>query len=272
MKSCLVKWFNFLFLAGAVGLLISSCSIEKKLAKDFVNSKKDISVLILHPDYIYRMDSYDSMYVKPEDSLSIKNSIITQVSDSIFITWFENNLVENLKACGLDAYTNTTIDSFLCDTTTSYIFNIAQMQLEEFPVTTTKYIEIDYAFYQHDLILNTININMWYEATKVNSTDSMRVLYSSCYVKDNVKDFFVNNLPKEGEAKYKFVIDKIKSEDAYQLAGFTGEKNAEYIFDYLLNEYVKSKSPLSAPPEKYYHYDKGMDKIKPAKDKFTRMQ
>ncbi len=237
-------------------LLLSSCDVEKQIAQEYVNyNKNNTSVLILRPDYILKKD-------KIKDSELIdKDFSLNDVSDSVFIKDYFDNLFNELRTFGFKVYTDINIDSFLNADTSAYVFNISQILLEESVTTKIEDAEYDENLYEKTFMLNTVTVNSWFEATKTNKKENqMQVLYSEHFINDYIKGRFVRNI-LFGDVEYKYTRNNITLDDVYRLSAFAGKKNADYIFDYLLNEHIYKKIQK---PKKYYRYNRVTGKIEQA--------
>jgi hypothetical protein len=98
-----------------------------------------------------------------------------------------------------------------------------------------------------------------------------KVLYASHYVFDYLKGSFRKHA-LTGDIKFKYYQKEIDLEDIYSLASELGKKYAGYIFDYILNENIKEDLPEHIDPNKYYHYNKQTNSLRPAKEeRFTEL-
>jgi len=237
-------------------LLLSSCDVEKQIAQEYVNfNKHNISVLILRPDYILKQNK-----IKTSDSIT-QDFYIKDISDSAFIEDYFNDLFNELKTFGFKVYTDINIDSFLNADTSAYVFNISQILVEESITPKIESAEYDENLYEKTFMLNTVTVNSWFEVTKPNKKENqMQVLYSEHFINDYVKGRFIRSI-LFGDVEYKYTRNNITLDDVYRLSAFSGKKNADYIFDYLLNEHIYKRIQR---PKNYYHYNRVKGKIEQA--------
>lgn len=262
-------------------LIFNSCTIEKKIAKQYLKIRPDTDILIMSPDFVYKSNLKEGEiknigslndYVK--DSLLFNNSLYLQhISDSVLLDRYFSSLIAELTDYGLNVYTEANIDSFLQLQKPSYIFNLAQIELEEYivPIEETEVFDDTIVFYQ-TFKLNAVSINSWFEVTRMNTdTYKRKVLYTSHYVFDYLKGRFRKHA-LTGDVKFKYYQKEIDLEDIYSLAAELGKKYAGYIFDYILNEKIKEQLPENVDSDKYYHYDKNTRTLKQAyKERFTEL-
>src|ERR1035438_4076049 len=98
------------------------------------------------------------------------------------------------------------------------------------------------------------------------------VLYSTFSGSDGFNGrFYVD--PFTYEVRYKFKIDSLKLNDVYELASYAGKKNASYLFDFFLNQYIAFHMPDGQDPMDYYHFNRFRHFITSAGDeKFEVLQ
>ena len=255
--------------------MFASCTVERKIANDFLYIKDSLSVLIIPPDYVFKtnaktweiedfgeLDEWaqsDSLY---ENSLFLK-----EVDDSVFFERYFTNLQNELKSLGVNVYYSEQIIDFIGVKTPAYQVAIVQLELEE-DIYQHREEEVfdDTVVYYEDFMLNTVNVNNWYEITKLNDPLAVNnLLFASHYVMDEMEGRFVKNI-FTGEVNFKFDITPMDVDKIYQLAEVLGEKYAGYIFDYMLNEYVHRNLGNNLRPKNYFHYDAQIKALYPAGD------
>lgn len=279
-----IKYFYKLpFLLSLLYLVIfGSCSIERTLAREIIVSRPDSAVLIMMPDFVYKtnlkvgeLENAESLDDQIRDSLLFERSLyLKNISDTIILNRYLNSLVSELKAFGLEVYTENNINEFLQLEKPSYMFNIAQIELEEYivPVEEQEVFD-DTALYFKTFKLNAVSINSWFEVTRMNVEDYKRkVLYASNYVFDYLKGSFRKHA-LTGEVKFKYYQKEIELKDIYSLAEELGKKYAGYIYDYMLNEKIQEELPENISTDKYYHYDRDRNTLRAiTKDRFTELE
>ncbi len=264
----------FIILIFPLLFILNSCSVEYKIAKEFVDAPKNISLLVFTPDYIfknnlktYEYPVYDSLSADELDSALFFNSLFLQnINDSIFFENYLNNLNIGLSIYGINVFPEYMLDSFLLVQSEAYILNIAQIELEEYimPYIAEEY--FDEYLYSETIDLNAVNINSWFEITKLNSEENnKKVLYASHLVFDDMKGSFSQNV-FTGEITFSYKIDQMTENDIYELSALLGTKYADYTYDYLLNNYIINHLPENYHSDKYLHYNPYRKILTPAYD------
>ncbi len=246
-------------------LLSEGCCPERKLALKFVASHKGYSVMI-EPLYELQKDnfaiSYDTnvRYSPAQfDSIAWEQSCyIKQVSDSVFLTRFTSSLIDELTKEGFDVYVGESPGFFKNMPDPKWLVKVAQLQLDEihsetiYEVTSEK---IDGIYTEYaSLRMNMISLLSWFEASRCD-TGVRKVLYREESKMDNrtLGYDFILNKGNEGLQRNR---DSLNMEDVYNLAGESGEKHAELLFDHFMNEYINSNLPPGINNRKYYFYDR----------------
>ncbi len=275
------KYYLFIFFV-ITSFLLFSCSIERKIAKQYIELNKPGSMLILIPDYVYKnslkqfeIENADSLNEWTLDSTLFANSLYIQnISDSIILEKYIDNLIIGLKQYGFKIFTESQTDTFMLISPPSFIVNIAQIELEEYimPVRDEEFFN-DGNLYYMEFDLNAVNINSWFEITELNIQDQERkILFASDYTFDDIEGSF-RQMPFTWEVKYKYTIDTLTVDDIYDFAEFLGKEYAAYIYDYIMNEYIKKHLPENVLPDYYFHYNRQRQSLLPVlEDKFIEMK
>jgi hypothetical protein len=262
--------------------VFSSCTVERKLAQDFIYTKDSISVLIIPPDLIYKsnvktweIEDFDELEVWEQDAILFDSSLfIKDVNDSIFFKKYFTSLQTELWDYGLNVFHEDELIDFMAVNTPAYQVAVAQVEIEEdiYPYRAEEVFDDTVAYYE-DFYLNNVNINSWYEITKLNDPLAVNnLLYASHFVMDALEGRFVHNI-FTGEVKFKYDLTPMDMDQIYQLAEILGKKYAGYIFDYILNEYVYRNIGNGIRPKTYFHYDKELKSLYPAgEDRFIFME
>jgi hypothetical protein len=241
---------------------IISCSPEKKLAKKFVVSKDTINVLLLIPDVIYEKNlnyNTDSFAETIRNSVSISNSLILKnLNDSTVMNLIISGITDGLNSRKIKIYTEDNMSSFMLLKSNAYIFNLAQTEIDEYTLPYTTSQVYGTSTYTQDFDLNALSMHLWIEVSELNTEqDKSKVLYST----DNISDKIIGNFRKDffsNEIRYVYNRHNIVVDDAYNLASDFGSMNADYIFDYFLNEFIyKNYSGKRKPIYMHYNYKSG---------------
>ncbi len=255
---------NFIFLL-LTGTILVSCSLERKIAQNYVNNDVQPSVLLFFPNELIKSNlkielalSDDSSKFLNQDSLIEANDLYLHlIHDSAFINRCKQSLITELKAYGMNVYGSEHIDDLIASSDTTYVLSLVQIQLEEYLHQEKIEGYIDMRHYIHDFDLNAINLNAWFELSKTKLTNEIfPVLYSSYFIYDDLSGTFVD-AERFGEPVNLFYkIDSIGLEDINNLAELAGKKYAINFYDYLLNLYVQDHLPRDKAPMFYYHYNR----------------
>ncbi|MBU1014145.1 MAG: hypothetical protein KKG99_14185 [Bacteroidetes bacterium] len=247
-----------------------SCSLERKIAKSYVKTKEKKSVLVFFPSELFKtnLKTYqaltdDSLHTLNHDSFLRDNSLFLKfINDSLFMTKCWQSMVNELGAHGIMVYGFDQINEFLNLKDSSYVINLAQMQLEEYVHTEKVEADIDGRYYSGDIDLNAINLNAWFELERNQVPgEKYPVLYSSYYIYDDFEGQFVGSSSSYAEVNYRYKLDTMQVEDVYNLAELAGKKYAINFYDYLLNIYVQDHLPKNQVPVFYFHYDRRMKSL-----------
>ena len=261
----MVKTVNrFLVLALMSIIALSSCYPEYKLAKSYIDSNPDISLMILPIDYLYKTnlktnDLRDTTGLSDWeiDSVLLANSFfLKDISDSVFLETFINSLIIEFEKLGFTVYTENYIDSFLFFQTPAYIFNIAQLELEEHTFEFKDSELIRGTEYFKKLNLNAITINSWIEISTLNAEEEGRKLFfADETIADIVDGYFGENL-FTGGVKYNYRIVEMDEEIIYRYCELLGRRYAGYTYDFLMNEYIQQNFPSNKKLRFYMHYNR----------------
>ncbi len=262
-------------------IFLASCSLEKKLARQFIEERKNVAVLLFTPDYVFKtnlkeeeIEDKDQYTEKELDSVLFENSkYLKELSDSIVLERYINNYIDGLKYYGFKIYTDEFIDLFMKDTNQSYVINIAQIELEEYILEIE---EEAYFFdnrYTTEFELNAVNFNSWFEINKLNDSNARKeILFATHYVSDDLYGDYTQYL-FTGGVKFEYTIDSLNIEKIYDLASYLGALYAAYTFDYIMNNYISNNMPEDQRLRYYLHYNRQTDGFIDAEDeKFERLE
>jgi hypothetical protein len=258
-----LKVQSVFFVLFLFSLLVSSCSVEQKLAKKFVKDPLQIDFQLFTPDIVYKfnhkgetIEGFDQLTNAQQDSALYSSSKYMQfIDDSVFMESYLNSFINELRALGFRVFLDHSVDSFLQRQPQSYVVNISQLQLDEylFPVDDT--LPAGDSLYLQSFQLNGVDLSSWFELSKINAPKPKKtVLYSSFTASDGFEGRFILN-GFTMDVQYKYKIDSLKRKDIYDLAVFSGKKNANYLFDYFMNQYIAFQLPDNIQPV-WLHYNR----------------
>lgn len=254
---------------------LMSCSLERKFAREFVESRDSIAVMLFMTEYVLKTNlktweiaGFDQMTRQQQDSaLYFSSTFLKDVDDAFLLSRFENSLQANLKTYSIKAFTEEQLLDFLNVNYKAYKVLVAQVEIEEgiYPYRVEE-VFFDSVLYFEDFNLNLINMNSWFEISAMNDPNAVNhLLYATDDMMDALEGRFQTNL-FSGDVKFNYNYFPVKTEDIYTLAAMLGEKYAGYIYDYMLNGYIHSKFPEGERPKTYFTYNPLTRTVAPAKD------
>ncbi len=274
------KYFKAtVFLSGLI--FLSSCYPEWKLGKAFIESKPEISVMILPADYVFKNnlkrdeigDTIQLTNFEKDSLLLVKSLFLKDISDSVFLEAFINSMISEFEMLGFEVYLDNASDSFLFFQSPSYILNIAQLQLEEGYNEFKDSDEFGGNTYYKSFQTNAMTFNAWLELTQLNpKKEGRKLFFASSTIADIVDGYFTENL-MTGEIKYKYQIMEIDTDIIYHYCEVLGARYAGYTFDYLMNEYIRNLFPEGKKRNFYMHYNRFNNTLDPTyDDRFELME
>jgi hypothetical protein len=243
-------------------MVLPSCTIEKKLGRDFLAQAPQFCIQLLPPQNIYKYNhkgetipGFDSLTGPQQDSaLYASSQFIRVVDDSTFLDKYVNSFIDQLREIGFRVFVGGDADTILQKEPQAYMINMSQLQLDEYldPFEDSQQVG-DTIFYK-TFELNAVDASSWFELNKLNVYKPVKtVLYSSFTASDAFTgNFIMNNLTMN--LKYRYKIDSLKVVDLYELASYSGRRNANYLFDYFMNQYIAYNMPKGMETLGYLHY------------------
>ena len=253
---------GILFFVTMLIALLTSCTAERELAREFIKTKKDIPILLLSTDRLIltneklkKITNFDSLKVATQDSLwTTKTLYLDSVNDAKLLSLFYEKFKTELQYYGFKVFTQDSIDNFNAIETSKYTLNLAQTEISE-----DDYIYRDEeAFYNslvyyHDNVINILKLNFWFEFS-ASVFKNEKVFYSEFPISDKLESRFV--LDNESDnVSYQYRITPIALDNIYQLTDYSAQRSANYFFNYLMNKYVKENLPTDIVAPKYFSYD-----------------
>lgn len=257
MKALRSIWLFIFISVMLMILLLSSCSVEMKLGKEFRENWNDTVVLLFTPDYVFKnnlktylVPDLDSMPEAVQDSILIEYSLfLKDIADSTVISGFENAFKERLVQSGFKVLEESDLDKFLVEQRRGILVNFAQISLEEFvhPYSFDYEMSGEYLTVS-DIDLNAVSFNLWLEVSQLNSENHHKVLFASDFTTDQVEGYF-RQFIFSGEVKFEYSIDTLTVPQIYTFVDGLGKKYADYLYDYFLNNYIRENVPEDYPVE-----------------------
>lgn len=253
---------RFLFLLVLMGIIFSSCSLERKYAREFIKHKDGgVAVLVVQPFLLdmynnteYFLDSLKIPEDYPLDSLLFQQTkLLKQVSDSIFLEHYLNGFINTLRKSGFQVFLPDELEAFKRSKIASYIFRFAQVELSE--EIDPYVIKDDFSgkkFYK-SFDLNLVTLRNWFEF-EARDTVWRKVFYAEDSVVDEISGEVFLDEEKNSPVLY-YAMDSLTVDEVYQMADDVGNKYASFFTDYLMNVYVEKNFPKDLKPSVRFHYD-----------------
>ena len=236
--------------------------MERNLGKEFLSQTPQISIEVYTPEILYKFShkgekirGFDSLSGSQQDSaLLASSSFIRFIDDSTFLDKYVNTFIDELRRIGFRVFVDNNVDTILQEKPQTYVVNMSQVQLDEyFQIYEDSEQVGDTEFYK-SFDLNSVDASSWFELSKYNVVKPVKtVLYSSFTASDGITgNFVMNNFTMNLHYRYK--IDSLKLNDIYDLASFSGQRDANYLFDYFMNQYISYHMPENMEIMGYLHY------------------
>jgi hypothetical protein len=254
---------------------MASCSTERKIAKEFLQQRDSISVLLIPPDYLFKtnlnahlIEGSDELDAAEKDRVLLDSSrFLRFVDDTMIMARYYSAMESTLRKYGIYTYRQDEIVEFMETGKMAYQVANVQLEIEEsiYPYRAQDVFQDTVVFYE-DFDLDRVSINSWFEISKLNDAGAVNnVLYASDFVTDELEGRFVSNI-FTGEVKFKYNMYPLETEDIYSLAARAGQRYAGYIFDYIMNQYIYFGFPQGRQPATYLTYDHDARLLYPASD------
>lgn len=219
-------------------LFAFSCSIEKKIAKDFVNNSDSTIIIINETDVVYKENSKPNFF-KNSEIIDITIFPQPQFSDNIIDTalinfYFEalTNELKQYNIIVLKKHRNSK------ENKKTFFVNLAQFTFEEsLNLITDSTLYGDNRYYNSKLV-NIFVLHQWIEIKKLSDSIPSKTFYKNDLIRDEINgNFKFNDLTNNLDYRYK--LNNVTDKDIDNLIYSAGKKMAEYIYDYILNEHIK---------------------------------
>jgi hypothetical protein len=198
-----------------------------------------------------------------QDSVAYYTSSYVQfVSDSIFLTNFTNSLIDELASYGYNVTLDESADLFLNSEKAKWIVQLSQLQLAEdfIPRRVYGYDDNDEEYFM-EYRQNVISLYSWIDVNPLNADNGKKQLL---YLEGFITDYPIQDISLDyigGEFYFRDFRDTISIFNIYNMANESGKKHAELLFDYFMNDYIRSMLPKSIANRKEMHYDHKLHRI-----------
>lgn len=238
-----------------------SCSVERRLAKEFVEETKKPPVVLKKPQKFY-MVSYretdkDTSGLKSWQIDSIRfyeSKYLQHLSQEKLVNNFNTAFYNELEHLGFDTYQGKEVASLIGkDTVNPIIISFPQMEMNEYVELFRDSEYVGNRRYYKNLELNAIDLSTWLKLTRHNN-DQQKVFFMNDSITDYVDGFFYRNR-KSGKVKYRYNEHTLEKGDIYRFMKDMGKNYAQYVYDYYLNRFIDINRDKTSPREFLYHYD-----------------
>ncbi|MCF8218526.1 MAG: hypothetical protein K9I29_03895 [Bacteroidales bacterium] len=264
-------------------LLLSSCVPEKRLARNFIDNPPSNKFLIITPDFVLKESlkplsdtTLEDVSQRKKDSLAfLESEFVQNIPDEMFFSLYLPAMNEELDSLGLNVTFNKPPREFFSDTTSNaYIFEIAQIQLQEYSEKIYDYDIIGRETYYKRHTIDGILLNAWVELQRVNASDNKPVLLFAELSKTDKIDGYFHQNQLTGKVKYSYKRDDLSVSEVKEMIRKAGRIHARYMFDFLMNQYIKAKMRNDEMKPRYYlHYNRFENTLEFAEDdRFTRQR
>lgn len=241
---------GFLVLA-ALAMGLSSCAVERKLARQFIESDTGTVALVMLPEYVFKTNlktyehpGIDTLPEPKRDSILYAGSTFLNIlSDSVILNRFNEKLTGQLQKYGYTIMEESRLDSFMVMHPGGLVVNVAQVSIEEFVHPYTfDYDMVDEYYTVKDIDLNALSMNIWIELSQLNSIEKNNLFFTSDFITDDLEGYFRQYL-FTGKIEFEYTLDTLTSSDIYLFMDSMGKKCAIYLHDYLLNDFIRENIP-----------------------------
>lgn len=210
-------------------LLLASCQIEKKIAKQYMAERPYIEAAVYFPEKAEVKVEYNA-------KLNKQTEVLQDFNQDLFLDVVYNSYAQTLDDYGVHVYVPEDIDNAPVDST-HWLVLLSRMEISGRITEYEDYLFSDVGDYSYKFPLNTVNVASWFE---INDGDWKPVLYNEHNLMDGFDsktDFSIWT----NTIDYNYTIDTLKLDDVYNYAVYLGKLYAGYTYDYMLNAYVEAE-------------------------------
>lgn len=215
MKRCLL----YLILAA---VLLSSCSSEIYLAKNFVRQTRTVHSAVYFPE------KADVTLVQYKDG-SYSN-VLDSLNQDAFLDILYAAYAEGLREFGIDVYIPDDPDDVQVDST-HWLILLTKVEIQG--------LYTDYVDHVFDLVdendyvfpLNAINVASWFD---INDGEWGKTAFHE----DEITDRFSSSVTGD---TYRYTIKPLLNDDIYNYSVYLGKLYAKYTFECMMNRYIASE-------------------------------
>jgi len=269
-----MKWIKTIFIGFLTIALFSSCTLERKLAMEFVQSEApSYPVMLVPPDILYTFNLKAPPvgdYEDVDSALFFSSKYIQYVSDSAFLENYFSAFIEQSQKNKLAVYFPEDLDSFLIMDRAAYIVRFAQMELAEDTASMRAEEKINNRPKDKDIPYHFISLSTWFEISMKDSLQGYTYFDEQYLAEEIYGDFIQESWSLD--YKYEYELFDLEKEDIYSFARYMGQTHSEYLFDLMLNSYIWNHLPKDRRKSfLYLHYNSRYHSIEVAEEAFILM-
>ncbi len=246
-----------LFFVGFL-MILSSCSIDRRLAKEFIQETKRPKVFLYMPENIfsvsYRPTLKDTTHLSSQqiDSLRFYESKYIQFLDQEKIKRaYENGFANQLKKYGYHVFINQPIPEEMgSDSLTPLSVTYSQIEFDEYVKKTSDFGFFNRKEYIKYFDIDAINLDSW---LKIQRNKQTALFFVHDSITDIIDGYFYQKF--SGKVKYRYKKHKMTLDDIYQFIEDVAGNHAQYFFDFFLNNYIEAHRKKDKKRYYQYHYD-----------------
>ncbi len=240
-------------LLSAAFLFLFGCTPERKIASEYLSSRKDISIVLKAPQWL-KIDNQisDSINVLPDytqqqkDSIiAVKTKIIPHVSESSLLKSYTLSLKRGLESMGYRTYLAGSQDTVFPVKSAAIFINIGQVELDESSIPVRDEVSYQKKLYVADYDLTKIELCFWLELNRLENgvpAKSPRVFYTSFEKMEEVDgDFYFDEV--KDQMDYYSARQELSPEFVEGAIIKLGYEHASGLNTLLMNEYIGYKLP-----------------------------
>lgn len=262
-------------------VVLSSCSVEKKVARQFTHYADSIAVMVMFTPDVLLTNSKNSQLegsfyyrdANENPDLLTESYLLPLFSDDSLLLPFKKAYLRELMQYKLKVYDTSNMEQFMQLTGRQYFIQLAQLEFQEYLTSYEDAITVGEQVYTKTFYLNGINFGSWFELSAVNGGDGEKipVLFATHDLTDRWNGYFTQKF-LTGEVEYRLQLDSITAGDVKAFVSYLGRLYAAYTFDYLMNREINRKVPISERSQFYYRFDPYREVIfMTEEDKFTEL-
>lgn len=241
--------------------MIISCNSQKNIVNDFVRPENMPHILFISfPDIITKF--FPSDFDLDSNLAFMPPKIHNMLSDSqiaSFKSTYDSLFVNSSLRAGFKMFKADSIAQFFDKSNFGWQLNLLQITFEEHRFQYWDQVNYSNFSVIFDTIISSYEFNVWYELIPINN-DSIKpiILFSTEIIQDELKGKFVFNRNLRNY-EYQYEINEVNSDDILKLVVKSADNHTDYLLDYFLNKYLRSKNKINE--SQFLSFDRNRNKI-----------